>query len=135
MSSTSRASPDSGNTRDLVLLAVHIAFGLLLLGLSFLFHGRIPGFSADESAALGFLMFFGLGLPLLIIAVVTCAASVFAGGRYLGLLAISLFATLVLAVLNVWTGIVASLAYLAFGLWTLVQSLKRPAPPRPEQAK
>jgi hypothetical protein len=112
-------TPSSRSTRDLVLIGLHIAFALFLLLLSFILHGRIPGYSAEESAALGFLLFFGLGLPLVLIAIAICSASVFAGGRYLGVLAVSMLGTFVFSVLNVWTGIAASLAYLAFAVWTL----------------
>ncbi|MBT8142971.1 MAG: hypothetical protein KJO88_11455 [Gammaproteobacteria bacterium] len=125
-------TPNSKNTRDLVLIWAHLAFALFLLLLSFLLHGRIPGFSADESAALGFLLFFGLGLPILLIAIVICAVSVFSDGKYLGRLAISMIVTFVFTTLNMWTGIVASLAYLAFVFWALLQRHKRPVQSMPD---
>ncbi len=114
-------TPESKRLRVIFLLWTHIALALFLLLLSFVIHGRVPGFTADASAALGFMIFFGLGLPLLLIAFAVFVASIISSGRYLGLLAFAMMATALLASFNVWTGIVGSLSYLAFAIWALKQ--------------
>lgn len=93
--------------------------------MSFLAHGRVPGLSADASAALGFLFFFGFGLPVLLIVIGTFAMSVHAGEKWLGVLAASLLVTAVLTMINVWTGVLGSLGYLSFAVWALVHRLRR----------
>lgn len=124
------AAPGSKSTRNIVLISMHLALACFLLMLSFLLHGNVPGLTADESAGLGFLLMFGLGPPILAIAVGTCAISVFVGGRHLGILAASMLVTVVFAAFNVWTGVAASLGYIVFAALTLAKELQRTVQPR-----
>lgn len=114
--------PDSGRRHNAVLVGLHIAFALFLLAMSFLVHGRLPGFTADESAAMGYLLFFGLGLPAFLIATAVCVLSVLRGGSQLGLLALALVISSALAVFSPWTGVMAALAYFSFAIWVLISS-------------
>ncbi len=114
----------SKRPRDLVLNGLHIVLAAFLLLMSFLVHGRVPGLSADESAALGFLLFFFLALPALLIGVGTVLWSIFAEAKWMGALAASLVATAILVVMNVWAGLLASLTYFSFGIWTLLHRIR-----------
>lgn len=113
--------------RNSILQGLHVVFALFLLLVAFPLHGRVPGMSADESAALGFLLFFGLGLPALVMAVGILAASILARWRWSGTLAGTLVVSVVFTMLSVWTGIAASLGYLGFASWVVVDRKRQRA--------
>ncbi|MBT8401742.1 MAG: hypothetical protein KJO98_14785, partial [Rhodothermia bacterium] len=103
---------------------IHMALAAMLLLMAFLIHGRVPGLSADETAALGFLMFFGVGLPAMLIGIGTVVFSLLTEGRWLGVLTGALVLTTIMVLANVWTGLIASLSYLTLGVWALVQRVR-----------
>jgi hypothetical protein len=107
-----------------ILLILHLALAAFLLFVSFLADGQVPGLTADESAALGFLFFFGLGLPVLLIGFGTVLMSIYVGQKLFAMLAVMLLASTILASINVWTGSLASLAYFSLGVWALIQSMR-----------
>ena len=108
-----------------ILLILHLAFAAFLLFISFLAHGRVPGLTADESAALGFLFFFGLGLPVLLIGIGTVLMSIYVGKKLFVTLSVLLLVSTIFAFINVWTGMFASLVYLSLVVWALFQPYNR----------
>lgn len=108
----------------LVITVLHISLAAVLVLVSLVAHGRVPGLSADESAALGFIFFFGVGVPLVLIGVGTLAWSLLSKDKRDVALGASLVVSAV-AVTNVWTGVLASLAYLSLAVWTMAQRLRR----------
>ncbi len=118
------SSPNSTQVRELALGSLHILLAVVLVLASLLAHGRVPGLTADESAALGFIFFFGLGVPLVLIGVGTLAWSLLSKDTWNVALAGSLVVAVV-AMANVWTGVLASLVYLSFAVWAIMQRLQR----------
>jgi hypothetical protein len=112
---------ESGRPLESVLIGLHLLLAAVLLFVSLLAHGQVPGLSADESAALGFLFFFGIGIPALLIGITTLVMSIYLGKRIFLALAASMLVTAVFALINVWTGLFASLCYLSMGIWAVVQ--------------
>ena len=80
--------------------------------------------TADESAALGFVFFFGLGLPLVLVSVGTLVWSLLSKDEWYVALAASLLVSFV-ATANVWTGVLVSLTYLSLASWTMAQRLRQ----------
>jgi len=119
------SAPESNGRQGLVLNTLHVAIAAVLLFLSFLIHGVVPGFSADASAALGFLFFFYLGIPAVLVGIGTLVWSILAKGQWLSQLGLSLVAATILMVINVWAGAIASFSYLSFGVWALVQRIRQ----------
>ena len=98
-----------------------MALAAFLLFMSFLANGRVPGLTADESAALGFLFFFGLGLPLLLLVLATFVMSIYIENKLFIMLAALLFLSSILAFINVWSGLCSSLVYLCLSVWALLK--------------
>lgn len=116
------STPKSYRLGEMLLCGLHIVLAAFLLVISLVVHEvKVPGFSADEGAALGYVLFFGLGLPLLVIAIGTFVASVLSKKKWIHILAIFLIVVPALSILNVWTGLLASVSYLTFAVWTLVR--------------
>ena len=115
-------TPTLVDARKVLLIGLHIVLAAAMVLISLLAHGRVPGMTADESAALGFLFFFGLGLPLVLIAVGTIVWSLLSRDKRYVALAGSLVVSVV-AVVNVWTGVLVSLTYLSLAVWTMAQRL------------
>ena len=93
--------------------------------MSLVAHGRVPGMSADASAALGYVIFFGLGLPLALLAVGILIWSIFSDDKSDNILAAVLFVSIICLV-NVWSGVIASLAYFSLSVRTMSQRLQKP---------
>ena len=117
-------TPKPVQASKLVLPALHVLLSAVLTLISVLAHGPVPGLSADESAALGFIFFFFLGLPLVLIGVGTLVWSLLSKDNMHAALA-GLLVVSVVAVANLWTGILASLAYLSLAVWTMAQRLRQ----------
>jgi hypothetical protein len=109
----------------LILLILHLALAAFLLFVSLLAHGRVPGLTVDESAALGFVFFFGLGLPVLLIGLSTLVMSIYVGQQLFSVLATLLLVSTIFAAINVWTGLFSSLGYMSLCVWALIQRVRR----------
>lgn len=120
------STPTVVDARKVLLAGLHILLAAAMVLLSLLQHGRVPGMTADESAALGFVFLFGLGLPLVLVAVGTLVWSLLSKDKWYVALAASLLVSFV-ATANVWTGVLASLTYLALATWTMAQRLRQRA--------
>ena len=105
------STPKQLVARNLGLVGLHIGFAVFFVLASIVALGGVPGFSSDDIAALGFLLFFGFGVPLLVIALGTLLLTVLVREWWL---AAALVGTGFLSVSNVWLGLVASLTYLWF---------------------
>lgn len=118
------STPTLVDARKVLLSGLHILLAAAMVLLSLLAHGRVPGMTADESAALGFVFFFGLGLPLVLVSVGTLVWSLLSKDEWYVALAASLLVSFV-ATANVWTGVLVSLTYLSLASWTMAQRLRQ----------
>ena len=110
--------------REFALNGLHVVLAVVLLVMTFLIHGRVPGLSADESAALGFLVFFGVGIPLVLGGCGILVWSLLAQGKRFTALGVVLVLTGILMTMNVWAGVVASVSYLSFAVWAFGERLR-----------